>query len=123
MRKFPKGILEVASSQALKSPMGYRHGSVVFKGNAILGAGYNWPVAPPGGDARRFSIHSERDALKGLRGDQIYGADIFSVRVTKGGAFANAAPCKGCQKLLKRKGIRKVHWFDDEGQVISMKLN
>ena len=123
MKKIPSGILEVASSQACKSPMGYRHGSVVFKGNKILGAGYNWPVAPPGGEARRFSIHSERDALKGLRGDQIYGSDVFSVRVTKSGGLANAAPCVGCQKLLKRKGIRKVYWFNGSGKIVSLKLN
>jgi len=121
--KLSPDILEAASSQACKSPMSYRHGSVVFKGNQILGAGYNWPVAPPGGENRRFSIHSERDALKGLRGDQIYGSDIFSVRVTKAGAFANAAPCTGCQKLLKRKGIRKVYWYNEKSILVSMRLN
>ena len=121
--KLPNGILELASLQATKSPMGYRHGSVIFKGNNILGAGYNWPVAPPTVEHRRFSIHSERDALKGLRGDQVYGSDIFSVRVTSGGAFANAAPCKGCRKLLKRKGVRKVHYFDEDGTIVSLRLN
>ena len=121
--KFPNGMIETACSQACKSPLGYRHGSVIFKGNKILGAGYNWPVAPPGGEKRQFSIHSERDALKGLRSDQVRGSDIFSVRVTRGGSYALAAPCKGCQKLLKRKGIRKVHWFNEDGKIVSMRLN
>ena len=120
--KLPAGIIELASSQATKSPMGYRHGSVVFKGNNIIGAGYNWPAAPPTDEHRRFSIHSERDALKGLHGTQILGSNVFSVRVTKGGALANAAPCTGCRKLLKRKGIKNVYWIED-GEVVSLRLN
>lgn len=121
--KLPNGTIEIASSQACKSPLGYRHGAVVFKGNKILGAGYNWPKALPGGENRQFSIHSERDALKGLRKDQIRGSDMFCIRVTRGGNYGLAAPCLGCQKLLKRKGIRKVHWLDDQGKLVSLKLN
>ena len=102
--------------------MSYRHGSVVFKGGSILGAGYNWPVAPPTEDHRRFSIHSERDALKGLHGSQIHGANMFSVRISNSGSIANAAPCRGCRKLLRRKGIKNVYWIED-GEVLSLRLN
>jgi deoxycytidylate deaminase len=111
--KIPDDILELAVSQAKKSPMHYRHGSVIWKSNRILGAGYNFPIAPPGGDKRRFSIHSERDALKNLRGDQIYGADLLCVRIVSQDALAKSKPCKGCMKLLARKRLNSVYWFDE----------
>ncbi len=115
--KIKDEILELAVSQAKKSPMGYLHGAVLFKSNRIIGAGYNWPVAPPGGETRRFSIHAERDALKGLRADQIYGASLLSVRITKNNSLASSKPCKGCMRLLTRKGVDSVFWFDSQGNL------
>ena len=112
--KIPDDVLELAISQAKKSPMHYRHGSVIWKGNRVLGAGYNFPIAPPCENKRRFSIHSERDCLKNLRGDQIYGADLLCVRIVALNAMAKSKPCKGCMKLLTRKNINSVYWFDEK---------
>ena len=121
--KIPPGTVDLAVSQAMKSPMMYKHGAVLWKGKTILSAGYNWPVGPPGGDKRRFSIHAERDALAGLRGDNVYEASILSIRVRKDGSIATGEPCLGCRKLLKRKGIRNVCWFDNEGNLVCLCLN
>jgi deoxycytidylate deaminase len=116
--KIKDDILELAISQAKKSPMGYLHGAVLFKSNRVIGTGYNWPVAPPGGDSRRFSIHAERDCLKGLRADQIYGSTVLSVRITKKTeSLASSRPCKGCTRLLRRKGVESVFWFDSDGNL------
>ena len=71
-----------------------------------------------GGDSRRFSIHAERDCLKGLRADQIYGATLLSVRITrKTESLASSKPCKGCARLLRRKGVESVFWFDSDGNL------
>lgn len=110
-----KNILPLAISQALKSPMRYKHGAVVFKDKGVIGAGYNWSDLPPTTEKRKFSIHSERDALKGLRADQIRGADILAIRVRRDGTVSTGACCKGCTKLLRRKGIRRVFYYDKNG--------
>ncbi len=116
--KLPRGVLELAVSQALKSTMLHQHGAVVWKNGTILSAGYNYHKSPPSDkDQRRLSIHGEKDALAGLRGDQIYGASILAVRVRKDGSVSSGAPCKGCYKLLKRKGIARAYWFDEHGQL------
>ena len=120
--KIDDQILELAVTQARKSPMQYRHGSVVWKNNRILGTGYNFPIAPPGGDKRRFSIHSERDCLKGLRGDQVYGASLLCVRITQAEMLVNSKPCLGCIKLLKRKGLRNIYWFNSSGVLCKLIL-
>lgn len=111
--KIPDDILELAVSQARKSPMHYRHGSVIWKQNKVLGAGYNFPIAPPSvNETRRFSIHSERDCLKNIRGDQIMGANLLCVRIISEEALTSSRPCTGCMKLLTRKGVNSVYWFD-----------
>lgn len=116
--KIREDVLELAVTQARKSPMQQRHGAILWKGNRIIGTGYNWPVAPPGGEGRRFSIHAERDALKGLRADQIYGSSLLCVRITPGNErLASSQPCRGCSKLLRRKGVASVYWFDAEGNL------
>jgi deoxycytidylate deaminase len=121
--KFPKGALELATSQAMKSIMTHKHGSVIWKGNTILGAGYNFHIAPPTTTKRRFSIHAERDCLKGLRGDMIYGANLLVVRVRRDGSLSHGGPCKGCRKLMERKGIKNCYWFDELGNVCCTQMN
>ena len=121
--KLPPGVLELALSQAKKSPMNHKHGAVIWKGKTILAAGYNYHMSAPGDLSRKFSIHSERDCLNGLRTSQIYGANILAIRITNTGNLSHGAPCKGCKKLLTRKGIKKVFWFDSDKNLNCVRLN
>ena len=121
--KLPPGVLELALSQAKKSPMNHKHGAVLWKGKTILAAGYNYHMSAPGDFSRKFSIHSERDCLNGLRVSQIYGASILAIRITSAGRLSHGAPCKGCKKLLTRKGINKVFWFDSDKNLNCVRLN
>ena len=121
--KLPNGTLELALSQAKKSPMNHRHGAVLWKGKSILAAGYNYHMSAPGVNSRKFSIHSERDCLSGLRIQQIYGSCMLAVRITSSGNLSHGAPCKGCKKLLKRKGVKKVFWFDSDKNLNCTRLN
>jgi deoxycytidylate deaminase len=123
MAKIPQSAIELAVSQAKKSPMLHQHGAVIWKNNVIMGAGYNYYKTPPSKGRRRFSIHGERDALNGLRQDQIYGASMLAIRIRNDGSISSGAPCKGCSKLLKRKGIAKVYWYDDESNLNCTYLN
>ena len=115
--KIRNDIIELAISQARKSPMKHRHGSVIWKSNQIIGAGYNWPGGQvPSGGWRRYSIHSERDALKGIRLERLYGASLICVRLSRSKEQLSwSKPCDGCVKLLKRRGLRNIFWFDSNG--------
>tara|TARA_B100000035_G_scaffold207211_1_gene177251 strand:+ start:607 stop:975 length:369 start_codon:yes stop_codon:yes gene_type:complete len=112
--KLPNGVLELAKSQAAKSPMSHMHGAVIWKKGKIIGAGYNYPISAPNITQRQVSIHSEKDCLNGLHSNQIFDSCVLTVRVTKNGDMLNGQPCKGCKKLLKRKGVKKVYWYDSE---------
>tara|TARA_B100001059_G_C17687217_1_gene502973 strand:- start:515 stop:883 length:369 start_codon:yes stop_codon:yes gene_type:complete len=121
--KLLSGALELALSQAKKSPMNHKHGAVMWKGKKILAAGYNYHISAPGDFSRKFSIHSERDCLNGLGLNQIRGSSMLAIRITSTGSLSHGAPCKGCRKLLKRKGIKKVFWFDKDKNLNCTRLN
>ena len=115
--KLPHVVLNLAISQAHKSPLDYKHGAVIFYRKTILGAGFNWPKGPMTYEKKVHSIHAERDCLAGLRHDQIQGASLLSVRVGPEGSMKCSAPCEGCRKLLTRKLIRCVFYFDYYGKM------
>lgn len=114
MKKIER-LLPLAVSQAMKSPMLHRHGAVIFKRNDVLGAGYNHPKNLD--SIRRCSIHSEKDAMKGLHESQLRGASVLAIRLNKSDEIVSGAPCKGCSKLMKRKGILKCYWYDTNGNL------
>tara|TARA_Y100000022_G_C13027577_1_gene274026 strand:- start:143 stop:511 length:369 start_codon:yes stop_codon:yes gene_type:complete len=111
--KLPKGTLELAISQANKSTMQQKHGAVIWKNKTIIGAGYNRHMPSSTISNRKVSIHSEKDCLSGLRCDHIYGSSVLTVRINKSEDLIHGEPCNGCKKLLKRKGVSKIYWYDN----------
>ena len=116
-------ILPLAIQQASKSPMLHRHGAVIWKNKTVLGAGYNYSKTTSNKDGRKCSIHSEKDALAGLRQDQIHGSNMLAIRIRPDGTLSSGAPCKGCTKLLTRKGVKKVYWYDSTSNLNCTYLN
>ena len=112
--KIIERFLPLAIQQASKSQMLHKHGAVIWKNKTVLGAGFNrFNFTSNGNCSRKCSIHSEKDALTCLRQDQIYGASMLAIRINSSNNLLSAAPCKGCYKLLNRKGLSKIYWYDD----------
>ena len=121
--KISQNIVDLGVVQAKKSIMNSKHGSVLFKGKDVLGVGFNYIKSDNKDQTRPISIHSEKDCLKGIRFDKLINADVLNVRLNKSFNLTYSAPCKGCRSLLRRKGIRKVYWFDYDGSLNYTKLN
>ena len=121
--KVNQSVIDLCIIQAKKSIMNNKHGSVLFKGKDILGTGFNYIKSDNKEKSRPISIHSEKDCIKCIRFDKLIGADILNVRLNKSENLTFSAPCKGCRSLLRRKGIRKVFWFDHDGSLSYTRLN
>jgi deoxycytidylate deaminase len=116
--KLPSSVVELAKLAASKVSMKQRHGAVVFKRGVILGSGYNFYAAPPSTcNKKSLSIHAERDALSGLRHDQLHGASILVIRLRPNGELSWGGPCVGCKKLLARKGLDKCFYYNELGML------
>jgi len=102
-------VVGVAISEAVKSPMLFRHGAVVVSERGeVRGRGYNNYISAGRGVevGRRRSIHAERAALRKLSVEERRGVVVIAVRVGEGGDLREGAPCKGCQSFMRRCGVR-----------------
>ncbi len=111
-------FLETAIKEAEKSPANCRHGCVIFVSNKIVSKGFNKPVRPS--KTIRSHIHAEIDALFGLHHKIIKKATLMVIRINKSKELIQSRPCKRCDGILKRKGIRKIFYSNEVGKMVSM---
>ena len=91
-------ILQIAAKKAAQSSARYRVSCMAFnKKGEYIGSAVNKPYYPNRG------IHAEEHLV------QKYGRKIHSIilcRTNKHGKFLKIHPCKSCQKLLDKMGIK-----------------
>jgi deoxycytidylate deaminase len=105
-----------ASKEAKKSQHNqHRLGAVVVKGGRILATGFN--AMRPSGLLKTTTMHAEAAAilklLKERRLHDLFGAEMYVTRFTRGGAVGLAKPCPACHSLILSVGIKKVHYTTD----------
>lgn len=118
--------LETAIHQASKSVEQFRHGAVVMQGAQILAVGRNRNDNPCG----LWSIHAEMDALWKLGPEPPRPLHVVVVRLkhprpddrhaARHGHWHElglSRPCPACQKLLRRKGVRRVTYSTGDPSV------
>jgi tRNA(Arg) A34 adenosine deaminase TadA len=122
-------MLKLAIAQAEKVEIAhnnrFRIGAVVFNGWEVLNVGHcNANVQHSNAFYYRHGklyqpLHAEFDALWNCRNTN--GSDIIVVRIDSFGNLKMAKPCKFCHGLIKRLGIRKIYYTNDDG--ILCKIN
>jgi hypothetical protein len=117
-----------------KSMCKQQHGAVLFKGNEILGYGWNRMIVTD--DGCESGIHAERVVLQGLRRKTTYGATlVVAGRRKKSGRFLLSRPCEKrkpwkntlgdpCMCLVRSCGIRFIEYTLPGGgwEVVDMDL-
>lgn len=56
------------------------------------------------------SMHAELVAVLNTNPKVLRGSTVYVAKLGKNGEPAKSKPCKGCIKMLKRKGVRVVHY-------------
>lgn len=116
IRKF----INLATAEAHKSDMEFKHGAVLVKGGGVIAAGCNLNRTRIQG-RNVPSLHAEICALKDKSRNQtkgtalltvvwIPGSDLFLVRLSKTG-LAASKPCEACLTTLRAFGVHKVFEF------------
>lgn len=111
MNEPPPKFLRVARQECLKSPSFYKLGCVIFKGNKVLGKGFNInKTHPKFGSGFASCIHAEGGALM----NAISNTSLKKVRGSHAVVYRRndnlAKPCIDCQELLKEYGIKRIHY-------------
>ena len=121
------GIVEACIKEAKKSEYRFKMGAVIFKGNRIIGKGYNAIRSCSSIDPkyRRFNnaLHCELRALLSVKNwKNLKGADMLVIKISKTtGSLSNAKPCYHCQCALQSVGIRNVYFTDVNGTISMIK--
>jgi deoxycytidylate deaminase len=94
-------------------------GAVCVKGGSVLSFGQSKLRTDPkvcdmDASHHKFSlsIHAEDDAIR--RCGNPKGATLFVSRVGRNGAIGMAKPCKKCQRLIRKSGIKRVIYSVDD---------
>lgn len=107
-----------------------RHVAVLVRGGRLLAVGYNHAKR-----GKLFSnifgeksYHAEIDALEGFRRDELKGATMYVVGMTRQGRVLNSRPCPRCQIVLAGyplkdviyldRGVIRSLWSDEEAVIL-----
>lgn len=88
-------------------------GCVIVDKNRVIGLGINQMKTDPKSPFPYKTTHCELDAILDCERRSIKGASAYIYRENKAGIPVNAKPCKYCQELLFRVGIRKVYFTNN----------
>ncbi len=106
--KINYNIIDFLIKKTEYSDIFYRHSSAIIYSNKILSYGVNKVK-------NGISIHAEMDAILNSKFD-IQGHDIIVIRYSNN--MKNSRPCNNCIKNMKKKGIRKVYYSNDTGEIV-----
>ena len=119
-------FMELARKQAQtdNTPKSYRFGTILAKKRKVLSFGVNRPYEThTRSEHYRFSsIHAELDCIIGVPEKDIRGATMYVFRLSRGGKPGISKPCKHCEELLRRAGIRDVYYLDRNAKIKRMVL-
>ena len=103
------------------------HTTFVVRKGRIQKIGINSPKTHPrnlkhkyigkeGKDIRAMiGVHSEMNAIIKYGHDDCSDCVFVNVRINRNGELAIAAPCRGCQHVLKQVGYRRLYYTTDTG--------
>ena len=114
-------IINTLKKNALNSSLHYKHSACILKNNKILSIGNNkyFKNILIENEIVKLSIHAEIDALFKNSNKNVKGLDILIIRVgEKSCNLKNSRPCNSCIEKLKEKGIRKVYYSNDKGNIV-----
>jgi len=96
-------------------------GSCGIRSDGSIVISSNGPVRLDGNLRKSFApAHSEARLAKKLD----VGSVVYVVRVSKAdGSYLMARPCPSCQRILRSRGVKKVHYTISDNECGTMYLN
>lgn len=101
------------------------HCAFIFKGNKIYSIGWNilktHPITKKHPYTKEINgLHAEAAAAIKFGELNCSGLDFFVLRIGESGKIMNSKPCPGCQSLIGGLNFRRIHYTDNQGQVVRL---
>jgi deoxycytidylate deaminase len=107
---------------ATYSSLTHKHSACLIKGGKICTFGYNRYIKTDiiNNKCVKYTIHAEIDALCKVYNKLSKGMDILIIRIgnEKANKLKNSRPCNSCIDKLLQRGIRRVYYSDENGDIV-----
>ena len=121
--KFLKLALRRIDGEDYSQEIQHRHAAVIVKAGRVLSVGRNRDKTHPdsvgvdeGGELFTRTIHAEMDAiLKVKNKEHLKGATIYVARKGRNQKPGMSCPCKMCQGLISKYGLKKAVFTTENG--------
>lgn len=117
--------LDILTKMASYSAIYYKHAAALISGDIIYSAGINKfikQIKNNNNNEIYKTIHAEINVFENFPKKNVKGLDILVIRINKNMVLKNSRPCNACIEKLQKIGIRKVHYSDDNGNIITERL-
>jgi deoxycytidylate deaminase len=127
-----KMSIDILKKTACKSPVNNKHSAALIcikqRKENILSTGFNQFINSTlsntiidkvNGVFYYRTVHAEINAICQLPKKLAKGNDILVIRINKSNALMNSRPCNNCIDKLQKIGIRKVHYSNEYGEIVS----
>jgi deoxycytidylate deaminase len=106
--------LNILKKVAMNSSLNNKHSACLMNKNTIYSIGFNRYIK------ERSSIHAEVDAICKIKNKCLKGIDILIIRINEKTdcKLKNSRPCNACIDKLFERGIRKVYYSNDLGEIV-----
>jgi len=94
-------------------------GAVLVRRNRIISIGYNSyrKTHPKAEDHYGHFIHAEIHALIGVPSADLFDSTIYVGRMNRLGAKGISKPCKHCEAVLRKSGVRDAYYLNRQLKV------
>lgn len=102
---------------ANNSDIYYQHAAGIIQNNKLISSGINKFAAVKSPQYKR-TIHAEISAFYNVSKKSLKGLDVIVIRI-KNNMLKNSRPCNNCIDKLRKVGIRKVYYSNEDGIIVS----
>lgn len=114
--------LELLTKLASDSIIYYKHAAALLCGTNLYSLGINKFVGEfkdKDNKVHYKTVHAEINVFKNFPKKNVKGMDILVIRINKKFVLKNSRPCNQCIDKLRKIGIRRVYYSNDEGSITS----
>lgn len=109
-------LLYTAIEEANKALGDKRHGAILFSNKSIISKGHNEY------NIDKNTLHAEECCFKEYN-INYYGHNILIIRINTNKKLLNSKPCKQCVEILKKYGVKKIYYSDENQNIVMEKTN
>ena len=126
---FDESIMNDLIKTAMKSTVNNKHSAMLIKNDTIYKSEYNKFIKEitirknNNTYIHHLTVHAEIHACH-YNKKNAKGMDIIVIRIDKMGTkLKNSRPCNNCIRKLRKLGIRKVFYSNENGNIVSEYVN